>query len=74
MSSDTPYLSGDPNVPIGSSVDFAVMIGGAAQDEEEAYAKIPSGMGEQLSACPLKQADYLHLAKGLDSIIETLKK
>ena len=42
--------------------------------EEEAYAKIPSGMGEQLSACPLKQADYLHLAKELDSIIETLKK
>ena len=42
--------------------------------EEEAYAKIPSGMGEQLSACPLKQADYQHLAQELDSIIETLKK
>ena len=42
--------------------------------EEEAYAKITSDMGEQLSACPLKQTDYLHLAKELDSIIETLKK
>ena len=42
--------------------------------EEEAYARIPSGMGKQLSACPLKQADYQHLAQELDSIIETLKK
>lgn len=41
--------------------------------EEETYAKIPSDMGEQLSACPLKQTDYLHLAKELDSIIETLR-
>ena len=31
-------------------------------------------MGEQLSVCPLKQADYQHLAQELDSIIETLKK
>ena len=42
--------------------------------EEEAYAKVPSGMGEQLSACPLKYEDYLPLAQELDSIIETLKK
>ena len=42
--------------------------------EKKAYAKIPSGMGEQLSACPLKLEDYKRLAQELDSIIETLKK
>ncbi len=42
--------------------------------EEAAYAQIPSGMNEQLSACPLKLEDYEHLAQELDSIIETLKK
>ena len=44
------------------------------QLEEEAFAQIPSGMGEQLSACPLKQEDYQHLSQDLDFIIETLKK
>jgi DNA-binding MarR family transcriptional regulator len=42
--------------------------------EEEAYAQVPVGMNDQLSACPLKSEDYLRLAQGLDSIIETLKK
>ena len=42
--------------------------------EEEAFAQVPSGMNEQLSACPLKQEDYQHLALELDSMIETLKK
>ena len=42
--------------------------------EESAYAKIPAGMGEQLSACPLKLEDYQNLAQELDSIINTLKK
>ena len=42
--------------------------------EEQAYAKIPAGMGKQLSACPLKLEDYQHLAQELDSIINTLKK
>jgi len=42
--------------------------------EEEAYAKIPSGMGEQLSACPMKSEDYQTLAQDLDSIITTFKK
>ena len=42
--------------------------------EEQAYAKIPAGMGEQLSACPLQTDDYAHLASELDSIINTLKK
>jgi DNA-binding MarR family transcriptional regulator len=42
--------------------------------EEEAYAKIPSGMGEQLSACPMQSEDYQTLAQDLDSIITTLKK
>ena len=44
------------------------------QLEEEAYAKIPSGMLEQLSACPMKSGDYQRLAQELDSIIDTLKK
>ena len=43
------------------------------QLEEEAYAQIPAGMGEQLSACPLKSEDYQHLAQKLDTIIESLK-
>ena len=42
--------------------------------EEEAFAQIPSGMGEQLSACPMKVEDYQRLAQELDSIINTLKK
>lgn len=42
--------------------------------EEQAYASIPKGMGEQLSACPMKLEDYQHLAQDLDSIINTLKK
>ena len=44
------------------------------QLEEEAFAQIPSGMGEQFSLCPLKLEDYQRLAQELDSIIETLKK
>ena len=42
--------------------------------EGKAYKLIPSGMGEQLSVCPLKLEDYQHLAQELDSIINTLKK
>lgn len=42
--------------------------------EEEAYQSIPAGMGERLKACPLQLEDYEHLAKELDSIIETLNK
>ena len=42
--------------------------------EEEAYAQVPSGMNDQLSACPLKFEDYQHLAQELDLIIEALKK
>ena len=42
--------------------------------EEKAFATIPSGMDQQLSACPLKLEDYQHLAEELDSIIDTLKK
>ena len=42
--------------------------------EEEAYAQVPSGMGKQLSVCPLKYEDYQSLAQELDSIIETLRK
>ena len=42
--------------------------------EEKAYELIPAGMGEQLSACPLKLEDYQHLAQEFDSIIKTLKK
>jgi DNA-binding MarR family transcriptional regulator len=42
--------------------------------EEEAFAKVPKGMGDQLSACPLKLEDYQCLAQELDSIIDTLKK
>ena len=42
--------------------------------EEEAFATIPSGWDQQLSACPLKQEDYPRLAQELDLIIEALKK
>ena len=42
--------------------------------EEEAYRQIPSGIGEQISTCPLKPEDYPRLAQELDSIIETLNK
>ena len=41
--------------------------------EEEAFAQVPSGMNEQLSACPLRHEDYELLAKELDSIIDSLK-
>ena len=44
------------------------------QLEEEAYAQVPTGMNNQLSACPLKLDDYQRLAQELDSIIDTLKK
>ena len=42
--------------------------------EERAYQLIPSGMGQRLSACPLRLEDYQQLAQELDSIINTLKK
>lgn len=42
--------------------------------EEQAYLLIPSGMRNQLSACPLNMQDYMRLASELDSIIEALKK
>ena len=42
--------------------------------EEQAFALIPAGMGEQLAACPLQVDDYQHLAQELDSMIATLKK
>ena len=41
--------------------------------EERAYQLIPTGMGKQLSACPLKLDDYQNLAQELDTLIETLK-
>ena len=41
--------------------------------EERAYQLIPTGMGKQLSACPLKVDDYQNLAQELDTLIETLK-
>ncbi len=41
--------------------------------EEKAYALIPTGMGKQLSACPMQLEDYQHLAQELDSIISSLK-
>lgn len=40
--------------------------------EEQAYATIPAGMGEQLAACPLLQEDYASLASELDTIIGAL--
>jgi len=41
--------------------------------EQQAYETIPAGMGEQLSACPLKTEDYALVAKQLDTLIESLK-
>ena len=41
--------------------------------EEQAYALIPRGMGERLSACPLKMEDYVGLAQQLDTIISSLR-
>ena len=45
----------------------------AGEMEEKAYALIPTGMGKQLSACPMQLEDYQHLAQELDSIISSLK-
>ncbi len=42
--------------------------------EQQAYDTIPSGMGKQLSACPLNMCDYSDIAKKMDAIIETLKQ
>ena len=42
--------------------------------EEKAFAQVPSGMNDQLSACPLKFEDYQRLAQELDHIINSLKK
>ena len=42
--------------------------------EVKAFATIPSGWDEQLSACPLKKKDYPRLEQDLDTIIDTLKK
>ncbi len=41
--------------------------------EQQAYDVIPTGMGEQLSACPLNVDDYNEMAKQMDSLIDTLK-
>ncbi len=41
--------------------------------EQDAYESIPSGMGEQLSACPLKLEDYANMASELDALIGSLK-
>lgn len=41
--------------------------------EEQAYALIPRGMGERLSACPLNMEDYVGLAQQLDTIIDSLR-
>jgi DNA-binding MarR family transcriptional regulator len=43
------------------------------QLEEEAFATIPSGWDEQLSACTLKKEEYPRLEQDLDAIIDTLK-
>ena len=43
------------------------------QLEEKAFATIPSGWDQQLTACPLKQEDYPRLEQELDAIIDTLK-
>jgi len=42
--------------------------------EQLAFDTIPAGMGEQLSACPLKMEDYADMTKQLDALIETLKQ
>ena len=41
--------------------------------EEKAYALIPSGMREKLSACPFDLDDYANLAKQLDLLVDSLK-
>ena len=41
--------------------------------EEQAYAIIPAGMGQELKACPFQLDDYAKFAGELDTIIETLK-
>ena len=41
--------------------------------EEKAFATIPSGWDQQLTACPLKKEDYPRLEQELDAIIDTLK-
>ena len=40
--------------------------------EEKAYALIPSGMREKLSACPFDLDDYANLAKQLDLLVDSL--
>ncbi len=42
--------------------------------EERAYALIPSGMAERLSACPMGLDDYRHLAEELDMLIDSMRK
>ncbi len=42
--------------------------------EQQAYEIIPSGMGEQLCACPLSAEDYGNMACELDAMIEALKE
>ena len=42
--------------------------------EEQAFNSIPKGMGEKLSACPMKLEDYEHLAQELDSMINALRR
>jgi len=42
--------------------------------EQQAYNTIPSGMGKQLSACPLSTDDYGNMAQKIDAIINTLKQ
>jgi len=42
--------------------------------EQQAYDIIPSGMGQQLSACPLSMDDYGQMAQQLDALIETLRQ
>ena len=42
--------------------------------EEQAYAIIPAGMGEELRACPFQLEDYVKFGGELDTIINTLIK
>ncbi len=42
--------------------------------EQQAYDSIPSGMGEQLSACPLSMGDYDQMKIQMDALIDTLKQ
>ena len=42
--------------------------------EEQAYAIIPAGMGEELRACPFQLEDYVNFGGELDTIINTLIK